>query len=400
MNDKKIWWIVPEKLMIIILFVYVAMGIGLGRGYTCSFWEGGVLILSCLLGIILASKIKILPPKLNLVPAKERGNSVLLLLFVFSVFGYFVWFAIPFLFDYEEIFKFISSGEEMFNIRALIKTRPGITTMTQFAVAYSAVYSFFKYSIKIKMKVAFDYGFLLLGALTAIRAWLWGERLALIEYILPFAVTYVMHAETKTSTRKILAYFPVAGVLGVYFFFVFSEYFRSWRTYSGENGSILYFSFDRLFKYYSLSIDNGIGFNDWLQSPNFNGYFTLNFLYNLPVAKSYMAEFVNNSTSFYTYLIKCANPEFNTMSWPLAILSDLGFLSSALLFLFFGFFYGIAFKFFLMKNKWGVIYPILYVSLLEMLREPYIHGPRVVYIFAGVLVFWVLFKEKQDEGEI
>jgi len=233
--------------------------------------------------------------------------------------------------------------------------------------------------------------------LTVARVLMWSERLALVEIIVPMMVILITHAGARWRRfgwlRSTVAHGgPYLAIPVLFALFTVTEYFRSWKSYSHTQTRPLFeFMASRLVTYYFTALNNGAGMlrtstDDW---PTFHLLYTVNWLYQLPggageaiasvvgVRESPTALFLNNY----------ADPEFNNMSGIFPIIYDLGTSGGAIYFALFGFIAGLLYRSMVLGGKiGGILYPILFVGIVEIFRITYLNSSRTVLLVGGALV--------------
>ncbi|MEO8668812.1 MAG: hypothetical protein ABI399_09865, partial [Bauldia sp.] len=159
-----------------------------------------------------------------------------------------------------------------------------------------------------------------LGAICIFRAWVWSERLAIIEIVLPVLVIHV--GRVMRHKGILVKSGPLLGIIALAFLFGIGEYFRSWQIYQHQGYSLGQFMAARLFGYYATALNNGAA-AVVLQPTSYRPVATALFLDNLPVFKSdpYALSY---DQSWRIFLSRYANPEFNNGSGIFAPILDYG----------------------------------------------------------------------------
>lgn len=210
----------------------------------------------------------------------------------------------------------------------------------------------------------------LILAVSAFKAVMHGERLALIELVVPICIVGI--ALRPRSTAWVLA--PVAGVVGLILFFAGTEYLRSWVAfYSKESESLIDFAMNRLLAYYLTSINNGAFIYNDAHSYIFP-IFTAGWLWRMPIPhlSNYLAEVAGANPDVLEILSRGQNVEFNDTSGIFAPLIDFGPGVGTLTWIVLGFFSGRLYRAFAEERYFGLIlFPTWYVGILEI--------PRIFY---------------------
>jgi hypothetical protein len=205
---------------------------------------------------------------------QRRSLAVLIeVSLVLSIAAYVVWFAsgiiraggVVALF---ELWRYDPEGVKA----AILVTFPGVTTLTQLAVAAIPLAFAFKLirpgsAIRVLVVVVF--------AFAVLRTLLYSERLALIELVLPLA--FLIAAPRKVTVSRI-AFYALALLLAAITFFAATELRRSYaytRDFSTSGATA------RFFGYYLTSVNNGMAVVD--EYPARTPFFsTGEFLWRLP----------------------------------------------------------------------------------------------------------------------
>jgi hypothetical protein len=134
----------------------------------------------------------------------------------------------------------------------------GLSTLTQATAAYIALY-FYVFRRPEKGFNRYKLYIVVLAVLTVIRSFIFAERLALIEMVLPFAL---MVARFRHAPRhwKLITLGPFAAIPLLVGFFIANEYKRSWETYYiNLYDNVFDFALERLLSYYATALNNGAG---------------------------------------------------------------------------------------------------------------------------------------------
>ena len=298
----------------------------------------------------------------------------------------------------------VITGEKfaMFDARyTYLQTVGGVTTLTEFGTAtmvLGALLGFYRGWRRVRFK---------LGALIAmalIRALLNSERFALIELIVPFliavlALKYLGSFEFSQRARWLVNLAPAVGIVVLLLFFTSFEYFRSWTNYySGRDQSLWEFGSMRLLGYYVTSFNNGAYFLNRLD-PLSAPYFTLHFLWTFPLSSPVVKRLFPNplldSTDkwfYFPFLNSDANLEFNNADGMLFPLMDFGIAGGLIYWFAVGLVCGLIYELYRQRQASGLLlYPIVYLSLMEVPLALYWGEGRAVFPMLLLLLTPVLF---------
>lgn len=390
---QHIWWIKPNSLIgFALLPLYLLIGITTDNIGNINYWLSLILIFCLYLGAqttAISNRQRIKPTTYS----KKRSATILTILFYISIIGYFFWF-FEIIKNPALLINALSAEGKIFTLRGVIETTPGLSTLSQLSVLYSALYTKLVTSESINRRGKYFYFFLALLTMTLFRSWVWNERLALIEFLCPAIVIYLTAKNTTKKINNRLRLFPAAGILAIYAIFSAFEYFRSWQFYSKTEDNFFSFTLKRLTNYYSSAVENGINFVSWQGNPSYDGSLFFTFLYQLPYIGELLRSSVYKSKTYVAYLQCCADPEFNLASWPFLIMSDIGVPLSMIFFYCMGILFSTAYRNFITSNRSFIYYPIIYVALLELLRQHYLHSPRFSYILVGAILVHLFMKKR------
>ena len=380
-----VWWFKPDLLMLVIVYPLFLLSYLLPNEWYQEnarapgfITDSSFLVVSLgVLGFLLASY---LTRRGSRVPeggwpraefrqflTSELCTFLLLGTICLTLFAYLFWF--KFLLSNPESLRSMVEGEaSAYAGRANLETMPGITTMTQFGVAYLIVWSYRAALLGI-WKNIFLLGFTaLLLILCVVRVFAVAERLALIELIIALGLVWVA-CRMKRSLLLLLA--PVAGVVGLVFMFGFFEYFRSWiYHYSAIESDFISFVLNRISLYYTLSFNNGIGYLLNV-GPNMAPIMTFQWYWRLPLFDLGIVPDLGAeaSVSRLQFLWDLANPEFNTFSGLIIPYIDFGLIGGAVTLAALGAVSGRLYGSFVQGRIVGLlIYPLWMVGIFDLPR--------------------------------
>lgn len=399
-SATELWWLNPLLCTLILLAVYATfMGFDFLRVVPIAYipgWHyawGAALLVTMAVGIVLVTAGR--------EPSPDDGTSAIDVpswamagLMVGALFAYGAWFA-PLVSDPRLVLD-ILSGERS-SVRGVVTTTPGVTTMTQFSMAYAIAFAAMR-SSRVRPLEGWEHvGLLLLFVLAVVRSVVWSERLAVIELVVVYVVARLTFTRV-TSLRwwRIGTIAPLAAPLLLYVAFTGTEYIRTWDYYRNEYDSVWAFSFERLLTYYATASNNGIGLlvenNNW---PLYSGRFVAEWLYLMPEVGDWMREQLGDPMTYYnTFLDRFARPEFNSATGLFQVVFDLGYAGSMLYFLAVGALIGKLWDSWRRQSPFGVLfYPVAVMFLVELLRFNYFAATRFFPVAMALLILWMVTRQ-------
>lgn len=309
-----------------------------------------------------------------------------------AVFAYLIWFKDIF-FSPATLFGVLTGSVKL--SRSEIGLTPGLTSLANMAPAFYSIYAYrLLKNASCRVPRALHIWFGVLLSLTLFRVYVWSERLALIELLIPFGLAMGWWVANRRSARfwSIVRVFgPFAALPFIILFFGASEYFRSWTsdTYRGKM-DFWDFVIGRLASYYYTALNNGAGMVVILPNATFEFEFLLEWLHKAPfgLGKPF-SEYVGwQESRFFWYLHSYQDPEFNSPSAIYAVLNDMGLYGGIGYFMLEGLIAGLAFRAYRRGGLAGVlIFPLFFISLAEIYRYTYLGQPRAfTWVLAMILV--------------
>jgi hypothetical protein len=264
--------------------------------------------------------------------------------------------------------------------RNSLELSTGITSFDNMTPAFFSLYAYRAIVLNQSFHPSVRLLFWVLLAATALRVYAWSERLALIQAAVPIGLAWVARfSQVRSRWRPVLTAGPFLGIPLLIVYFGFSEYFRSWQsaTYNGKM-SFWEFAVGRLASYYYTSLNNGAGVLVTAQWPSFQFENTLFWLHRAPVVGHLFSGWVHlESAEMETFLAKYGDQEFNNPSGIFAVIYDLGLPLGLLYFAVLSLLAGRAFNAYRSGSLLGVLlYPVLFLTLLENFRIPYLGTPQ------------------------
>lgn len=266
----------------------------------------------------------------------------------------------------------------------------GITTFTEFGVVAMALLPIVIKSSDDKKSKRAVFQAALLIVLAVLRSLINSERLAIIELLVPFGISWVALSNRKKTTLMNLI--PLFAVLGLAITFGIFEYSRSWlRHYVLLMDSFPEFVITRLTGYYTTAINNEAMFFakgeiSWIP------YWSFLWFWSLPGMDTVYSAISNpNIDSLYHSMLAIfSNPEFTNQGGLLTYWSDFSWFGLTI-YPIFGYLIGKFYGEFL-RGSWSgqIVYPYIVLLLLELPRHFYLSENRgFLAVVALVLVFFL-----------
>ena len=391
-----LWWLHPAMAVLVVLLLYATFPtFDYARVVPQTYLPGWHYAWGACLLLALASAAWA-------VAGQDRGDAPLqhlahtvpawatALLLVLTLFAYGFWFA-PLAANPQMLGDAIASGQG--NVRNSISTTPGVTTMTQFGVAYVIGYAIRVGSQAQRVRLWEHLGLAAVLAAAVIRSFAWGERLAVIELVVcgsvaAFAFRRLRGARARRLATLLPLFVPPLALVA----FAGTEYFRSWSHYSREYDSLWQFSFDRLLSYYATASNNGIGLlvenHNW---PQYSGRYIAQWLYLMPVVgEAAQRAFGDVGSQYQAFLMQHARPELNNQSGLFQVVFDIGYIGSMLYFLALGLVFGRLWLGWRRRELGGLLfYPPCVLCIVELLRINYLATTRFFPAALGLLLIYV-----------
>ena len=322
--------------------------------------------------------------------------------FLLTMLAYLIWFAVAIknglrLSVISQVLQTTSGAT--YDLRdEYLKTIPGVTTATQFGLAVIAL------GVPLGAVTSWRrvrWQFLAVFVLAFIRSFLNSERLAIIELLVPFIVSYIsFRPPTTRRAYRVIQAAPLFGPVVLFFFFAGAEYFRSWSSfYAKSESSFWSFIGLRLMGYYTTALNNGAMV--WRVSHPLSYRLepeTLDFLWRFPGLSKLLPMLfpsvgVPALVSDYRYdalLHATANPELTNPSGVFGPIVDYGVAAGILYWFLSGLICGYLYKQLKLHKPAGVfLYPLLFIGLSEAARILYWSEgrlfPSMFLLIVGVL---------------
>jgi oligosaccharide repeat unit polymerase len=302
----------------------------------------------------------------------------------------------------SELFSDSKSGSGT-DTKQIIGTIPGLTTLTQFgivAVVVSTILLVRKYSRFELFKL------LIVVGLAIPRAYIFDERLAILELAVPIVVILAAGLSFQQGFRRVFAQLmPAIFLLAVVVIFGVFEYFRSWNFYrTRTTTSYPEFALSRLAGYYTTALNNGQLVLNHLRWPNRLPYDTLEAFWSAPGVRQfglyerlggheppYPEPRMEPHSPYGNVLAQFGNPEFNNNSGYVGGFIDYGTLGGVLFFFIAGVAVGLLYRAFRNAKPLGLFfYPVIFLGLVEMPRYIYWAAGRATYAWIALLAITAL----------
>jgi hypothetical protein len=329
----------------------------------------------------------------------RRLHHLALVMFALALFGYVAWFGLSFmrgatLADFMKVLSFEDGA--VGGLKDISPPVAGITTFTQIGVVAAAIMMFLRRS----NSGTYSKYLAVLVCLALFRSFFYGERLALIEVVLPLIIiTFVVDVPVGRRKRWLPGYVrlpkalaPVLMLPALWALFALFEYSRSWLYYREVvNTSFIEYVSTRLLGYYTTTVNNGALYHQILSSQHHDPYFSFAFLWDAPgigwLLGSPEIMGSNPRTWWSSTLANLANPEFNNEGTFLITDADLGTPLSMAYWVVLGLAIGYTYN----RARSGdlrflIAYSVLFIGLLEISRINYWTQGRFIPIFIGIIV--------------
>ena len=394
---SELWWLNPLACVAIIGVVYASfMAFDFSRVVPHAYipglhyaW-GAALLVALALGIAAAMAVRreaTWQPAL----AFDVPRWLMAGLFGCTALAYAVWFQ-PLL-ENPGLMLEIFGGERS-SIRDIATTMPGVTTMTQFGVAYVVAYAAMRGSRARPVARWEQAALICVFVLGCIRAVAWSERLAVIELVVAYSVPRLAYARMmRERTWSLATAIPLIAPVVVYVAFTATEYFRSWHYFVNDYDTVWEFAFERLMAYYATASNNGIGLlvenRLW---PEYTGRFVAEWLYLMPVVGDKLTESMGDlQTQYFYFLSRYARPEFNSQTGLFTIVFDIGYAGSMMYFVTVGAVVGLLWDAWRRQMRFGVLfYPMAMMFLVELLRFNYFAASRFFPVAVALVLIWAV----------
>lgn len=292
------------------------------------------------------------------------------------------------------ILQIFSGDASIFETRSEHGNIPGVTSFTQLGIVFFVFYFDALWRTGHQLLRRHHLIAAALMFLTVFRVFVWGERLALIEVVIPVAVIAVASgvAQRGRFMGRLVSWAPFLGVGLLLGYFAVTEAFRSWAFYQ-DRYEFWPFVISRVTTYYYTALNNGAGLLATMTWPTDDYQNVLGWLYKTPLLggiAAYVFDLAPPHSA--TFLAKYADPEFNNMSGIFTVFYDLGVVGALVFAWIYGFIVGALYIQFIEHRGVGrFLYPAIFVSILELMRVLYVTESRFFLVVMGTLAgVWLL----------
>ncbi|MBA3961439.1 MAG: hypothetical protein H0X40_06010 [Chthoniobacterales bacterium] len=405
--NRETWWLHPVTAVFLATVPFIVSAHLLPESSYLELWKAQKHLNGVSLGLTLVTLLMFAlgyalslasRPSQSPAPLIERKHlaPLFLLSAALAIAGYLIWLVLL-LRDVGAstlMATFHADSGANYAIREAGSTIPGVTTMTQFGIAAVILGGLLIRTGQNRRPVLVILFVLIL--LSVLRAFIWSERLAVIELIIPLGLM-TLKPELRPGSRFRLTYTlaPFLGAAALYLYFTGFEFFRSWSaTYAAGEVSLWSFAWTRLAGYYITALNNGmLMYSELGRLPL--PYYTLEWLWKLP-GVSYLLPYdqvTGVSLGAQGDILRVmANPEFTNPSGIFPYFLDFG-PAAYLFWVFCGAAAGFAYRAFREERLAGLLfYPFLFVGLIELGRVPYLTSGRAFPAWIFLFLSYFLLK--------
>jgi len=422
---RPVWWLNPVVAFGVPTIIVGVIAYSLGPGDYLHFWRTAkyfdfscfsllaaivfTFVCGCLLGAARRSGRDHVPTTDWTLAVRWQSVRLLFnLSFFFSVLAYAIWLGVGIKngLDLSMILGILRGASDAHYLLRYdyLTTIPGVTTGTQLGITVIV--------LGVPLGVANGWRTVRWQCATVIvlgliRTFLNSERLAIIELLVPFAVSLIwLQPAASRLLRLLTRSAPIIAGVFLYCFFGAAEYFRSWSGFYARSESNFWgFVAVRLMGYYTTALNNGALL--WRVDGPFPLHLppiTLDFVWHFPIIKDLLPVLFPSLRAYagdvadarYVDLLSAnANPELTNPSGVFSPLIDYGLTGGLLYWLICGLICGYLYKEFRLRSVAGIfLYPALYISLIEATRVLYwCEGRFFPAMFALVVGVLFMFRE-------
>lgn len=411
MRTKKIWWLNPVGIygLLLILVVYAynvkdTRYIAIYRTTKYITTKYLILYFACFLLFVIGynfakryivvfgnkTRISISLFDYKAIDWKEMIRTYYVL-YTLTIFAYIIWF-VNFGLNggISQLMLLSNLGNLNYTLQLIHRNSShisGITTFTELGIVVVALaIMLIKNLDDIHTKNKIRRSLILIIFLSVIRAFVFSERLALIEVLVPIGISLLENWDGH-SHKVLIRLLPILGVISLLLIFGLLEYGRSWSNhYHDYYESYAEFTIDRVSGYYINAINTECAYLTEA-TPSILPYRTFEWFWKLPFMNTVYAAIapINVAEKYTSVLATSVNPEFNNPGGMLVFMTDFG-LFFPIFYIIYGFFVGRIYVRFLDGDLFGIcVYPCIYLTMLELPRFFMLGQSRGLCILLGAI---------------
>lgn len=323
---------------------------------------------------------------------------------VLTLLGYVAWFAVAVrnglsLSLVADVILHPDAGTSFDLKEEIFTTIPGLTTCVQFGIG-AVLLGAWLWSRGNKHVVPW---LVIVLAIAFVRAVVASERLALLELIVPLAVVVLrmkfMGQAMRISRQWLVRALPLLAIGGLLVFFGAAEYSRSWQFYQDTFKTFPEYATWRLAGYYTTSLNNGamaLETREPLPIP----YHSLHQFWSFPLIKRTPLAYdrltgIEPGDELEQMLTLHGTMELNNEGGLFLPALDFGLFGFVIFWSCYGFLAGRLYRGFLAGSLGGtLLYPIVFVSLLDVPRVLYLPSSRTFPTLALLLTILVVHRSQ------
>lgn len=333
----------------------------------------------------------------DLVPVSHQTvDAALNTLFAIVLTAYAI-FLFPIVFNLQLLLDLLhGSTTAMYGLRETLNRIPGVTTLMTLQSVLATLLASYAGLTGRRLPRLYRRMAIVLVVACLLRAWLWSERLALIELALPAMVVIWARIPPRWRHRSFrpLAFAPMFGVPLLFAVFAIGEYFRSWQYYQHQfPGSFLEYIAIRFAGYYATALNNGAALCSLIDT-QYLPTLTAEWFFKFPLWQFVPEQARLSPFNVDDFLDAYMNREFNNMSGIFIPIFDYGPYLGLLCWAVLGATSGALFNGFARGQIGGLlVYPTWFTGLVEILRVFYWSDPRFFpVLIGGVALVWYIMR--------
>ncbi|MCU5198150.1 O-antigen polymerase [Bacillus mobilis] len=400
---KEIWWLKPYLLTLFCLVPMYIFMYFFNINKSFNYFKGMYFFVG-LIYLLWFSIVSCISNRTSITTKIRKKSDLqvnlicLDILAILTMLAYCIWF-FPVIVNKDLLVMLLTGNGGVDGVKYLISTIPGITTLSQLGVVYVTLYVFCLYN-KQALSKRFKFYFFVITVMTIFRVVAWSERLALIEFVLPIVIYCIsFHKISSIFWKKLINFIPYIGLVAVIILFGITEYFRSWSYYMHMYSSYSEFVIERFFNYYYLALNNGAGILSFYQWPTYDFSNIASWVYKFPIIGDYFFDVSLISDYKADFLRYHGNEEFTNSSGLFMIMQDIGVLGGLIYTTILGILAGFWYRSFRNGNGIGILlYPLIYLNMLEFLRILYIADSRAFPIILFSCIVYIFFIKRKESS--